>query len=89
MAERDSGRVDAVFLNNDMPGRDGVECCRVPRTLPALAGVPIARQVIDKDETMLKCLVLRGCDLSQQDRRWSRSRRAPQREGGARHTAGR
>lgn len=76
-AERDSGRADAVLLDNDMPGRDGVECCRALRTLPAFASVPIAfvtgsrapelhsrahdagaRQVIDKDETMLERLVL-------------------------------
>ena len=76
-AERDSGRADAVLLDNDMPGRDGVECCRVLSTLPSFAGVPIAfvtgstapdlrsrardagaRQVIDKDETMLERLVL-------------------------------
>ena len=76
-AERDSGRADAVLLDNDMPGRDGVECCRALRTLSAFASVPIAfvtgslapdlhsrahdagaRQVIDKDETMLERLVL-------------------------------
>jgi CheY-like chemotaxis protein len=41
-AQGDSGRVDAVLLDNDMPGRDGVECCRALRTLPAYATVPIA-----------------------------------------------
>lgn len=41
-AERDAPRVDAVLLDADMPGRDGVACCQALRTLPAFASVPIA-----------------------------------------------
>ena len=39
-AERESA--DAVLLDAEMPGRDGVECCRALRTLPAFTEVPIA-----------------------------------------------
>lgn len=41
-AERDPTAAHAVLLDADMPGRDGVECCRVLRNLPAFASVPIA-----------------------------------------------
>ena len=41
-AERDPVAADAVLLDADMPGRDGMACCRVLRALPAFASVPIA-----------------------------------------------
>lgn len=41
-AERDHCAADVVLLDADMPGRDGMECCRALRTLPAFASVPIA-----------------------------------------------
>ncbi len=41
-AEREPGAADAVLLDAEMPGRDGVECCRALRTLPAFTEVPIA-----------------------------------------------
>ncbi|HEX8429901.1 MAG TPA: response regulator [Longimicrobium sp.] len=33
--------VNAFLLDAEMPGRDGIECCRALRTLPAFATVPI------------------------------------------------
>lgn len=41
-AERDAWAPDAILLDADMPGRDGVACCQALRTLPAYASVPIA-----------------------------------------------
>jgi sigma-B regulation protein RsbU (phosphoserine phosphatase) len=41
-AEREPAAAHAVLLDAEMPGRDGVECCRALRTLPAFTEVPIA-----------------------------------------------
>lgn len=41
-AEREAAAADAILLDAEMPGRDGVECCRALRTLPAFEEVPIA-----------------------------------------------
>jgi CheY-like chemotaxis protein len=41
-AEHAPAAAAAVLLDADMPGRNGMECCRALRTLPAFATVPIA-----------------------------------------------